>query len=192
VIQVVADLVEQHRDMAVVQAIEDRPPVPARRHEPQVTQDAKLLRGRRRGHSRALGKLGDAGLALAQRVQQPYARRRGERLHELGDGDRLGLGHRTLGPEMGVLRGVGHDASLYPRTYADERFGELESASACQYTGIGEHGAAALLDRLLGDIVVHQQPVVSTRRQAATCSAFSASSARPSSSNCVTRSSATR
>jgi hypothetical protein len=105
-----------------VQAVEDGSAVSAHRYEPQVAQDAQLLRGGRLRHVGALGELAHAGLAFSERVEQPHTGGGGKGLHELGDGDRFGSADRPVGSEVGVKCCVRQNSTLYPHTYADNRF----------------------------------------------------------------------
>ena len=127
VVEVVAHLVEQRGDVRVVQPVEDRAAVAARGHEAQVAQDPQLLRGGRRRHLGALGELVDARLAVAQRVQEPHARRRRQGLHQLGDRDGLGVADDARPAEPSVLCALRHSRALYPHSYADDQ--ELAAAA---------------------------------------------------------------
>jgi hypothetical protein len=116
---VVARLVQQDGHVRVVEPVQDGSALAAGRHEPQVTQDPQLLRRRGRRHARPVRKLTDAGLGIAERVQQPQTGGSGERLHQLGDRERLALVERLRGAEPFVDMSLGHVASaLYPHSYA--------------------------------------------------------------------------
>jgi len=83
VLDVVADLIQQHHEVLIVQAVAHHLPLTPREYELQMPQNPQLLRNGGRRKPRLPGKLPDATLTPAQRIQQPHPRRRRKRLHRL-------------------------------------------------------------------------------------------------------------
>ena len=81
-------LAEQRDDVAVVERVEHHAPFAARLDQPQVAQQAQLVRDGGLGHPDQRGEIADAQLAVRQRVEDAHARRiaeRAERLRQIGD-----------------------------------------------------------------------------------------------------------
>ncbi len=97
---------EQVGDVVVVKAITDVATVAPADDEPQLAQDAKLLRNGARRHFDLVGELLDRSLSAQEREQQADSALSTEDLH--ADGDGRGLGGRQILVGRIVLERVRH------------------------------------------------------------------------------------
>lgn len=107
VLELVADRAEQLDEVLVVQAVEHPSSVAAGGDEPQVAQDAQLLRYRVGRELGAGGEILDGELGIDQRVEQLEPARGSERRHAFGEAFSLTVGQRASGGEM--FLGTRHD-----------------------------------------------------------------------------------
>ena len=78
-------LVEQLRDVRIVQAVDDLLAAALADHEPELAQRPQLVRDGGRLHADRLGQRADRARALLQAPEDLHAARTGEHLHALGD-----------------------------------------------------------------------------------------------------------
>lgn len=81
-------LFEELADVIVVEVVDDLPAVAPADHQPEVTQDAKLMGDSRGLHPNGGGQLVDRAGTGVESSENAQPARRGERLHRLGN--RLG------------------------------------------------------------------------------------------------------
>ncbi len=75
-------LVEQPGHVWVEQGIGGVAAVPAAHHQPEIPQDAQLMRDRRLGHRNCVSQLADRSGALAKAAQDAHPARRRQRAHD--------------------------------------------------------------------------------------------------------------
>ena len=106
VVDVVHGLREQHGDVVVVQLVDREPSISDAPDEPEMAQQAKLVRAERLLEPDARGKGTDRTRTVAQARKQAHAARGRERLHRLGH--RLGRRGVDIGERDPVAAAVGH------------------------------------------------------------------------------------
>jgi hypothetical protein len=101
VLDVVDGLVDERRDVIVVELVDDVAATAHADDQAEVTEDAELLRDGRLGHPHLARELADARRARAQAPQDQHAARRRERLHRGGNV-----------PGRGCIDGAGYRLAL--------------------------------------------------------------------------------
>ena len=78
-------LVEQHRDMRVIESVDRLPPGADADHEIEVSQDPQLMRHRRLRHADGATQLADAARTFSQTTENLDPARRPEACHHPRD-----------------------------------------------------------------------------------------------------------
>ena len=108
-------LFEQLADVVVVEVVDDPSAVALADDQPEVAQQPKLMRDRRRRHPHRLRELIDRAGAGVEAAQDPDSAGGGERLHRLSDHA------REFGIEfcrVGLVSSVRHDASIAAQIFS--------------------------------------------------------------------------
>src|SRR5687768_7655022 len=85
-LHVAQPLPEQREDVFVVEGVVNQPSVPARAHDPGVSQEPKLVRDGGFGQAEELGQMADAQLAARQDVEDANPRGIAQDFEDIGEG----------------------------------------------------------------------------------------------------------